>query len=88
MLFHGNMNNRWFDKSVQVIVTPNGTTGANVEHTPLDATICAQLWEYALTTEASIYDEQGHVKDLPDEDMDVLLVTPLRWHNRHDLNNV
>ncbi len=76
MLFHGDVNNRWFDKGVQVIVTPNGTTGANVEHTPLDATVCGQLWEYALTSEVQVYDDQGYVKDLPNEDQDVLLITP------------
>lgn len=66
MLFHGNVNNRWFDKSIQMMITPNGTVGANVEHAPLDATLAGQLWEYILVSEE--YDEQGHVKDLPDED--------------------
>ena len=76
MLFHGNMNDRWFDKCVQVIACPNGTIGANVEHSSLDATNCGQIWEYTLTSER--YDEQGHVVDLPNDDKEVELVPPLQ----------
>ena len=66
MLFHGNINNRWFDKAIQLIVTPNGSIGANVEHAPLDATVCGQMWEHILSSEQ--FDEQGHVVDLPNEE--------------------
>ena len=61
MLFHGDVNNRWFDKSVQLVVCPNGTVGANVEHAPLDATIGGQMWEFILCAEQ--YDEQGRAVD-------------------------
>lgn len=57
MLFHGDGYNRWFDKGVSSIVTPSGVLGANVEHTPLDATVSGQMWEYALTAEQ--YDADG-----------------------------
>ena len=57
--FHGNGYNRWFDKSVQIIVTDSAIVGANVEHSSLDATVCGQMWEYILSSEG--YDENGHV---------------------------
>ena len=60
-LFHGNNYNRWFDKSLQVIVTENGVVGANVEHSTLDATVCGQMWEYVLAGEG--YDENGRVQE-------------------------
>lgn len=60
-LFHGNGYNRWFDKSIQLIVMSDGFCGANTEHTPLDATVAGQLWEYMLTHE--MYDAEGHVLD-------------------------
>ena len=61
-LFHGNGYNRWFDKSLQVIITDDcGVVGANVEHSSLDATVCGQMWEYVLSGEQ--YNEDGHVLD-------------------------
>ena len=59
LFFHGDGYNRWFDKSVQIIVTDTGIIGANVEHSVLDATVCGQMWEYALSSEG--YTEDGHV---------------------------
>ena len=56
-MFHGNGFNRWFDKGVQLVCTPNSIVGANVEHSTLDATVCGQLWEYMLTEES--YDASG-----------------------------
>lgn len=61
-MFHGDGYSRWFDKSVSLVVGANGALGANVEHTPLDATICEQLWEYALTEER--YDAQEYCLEL------------------------
>jgi len=78
MLFQGDINSRWFDKSVQMVVTPNGTAGASVEHAPLDATVCTQIWEYGLTREQ--YDQNGHVLPLPNEDREYELVTPERYY--------
>ena len=37
-----------------------------MEHTPLDATVCGQIWEYCLLEEK--YDENGRVVDLPEEE--------------------
>ncbi|XP_003384970.2 PREDICTED: carnitine O-palmitoyltransferase 1, liver isoform-like isoform X2 [Amphimedon queenslandica] len=58
-IFHGNLYNRWFDKSVCVPVYPNGLTASNAEHSHLDATICSQTWEYMLQREE--YDDEGHI---------------------------
>jgi carnitine O-acetyltransferase len=37
-LLHGDSGNRWFDKSVSLIVFDDGTAGINVEHCGLDGT--------------------------------------------------
>lgn len=63
-VFHGNVYNRWFDKSISVTVFENGLVGCNVEHAPLDATVGGQFWEYMLLTEA--YDENGIALQKPE----------------------
>lgn len=77
MLFHGNINNRWFDKSVHITVDPVGVIGACVEHSSLDATVCGQVWEYALTSEQ--YDENGYVVDIPGEEVHPELDPPSQY---------
>lgn len=47
---------------MSLIVTPQAALGANVEHTPLDATVCGHLWEYLLTEER--YDAKGRCVEL------------------------
>ncbi len=37
-LLHGDSGNRWFDKSLSLIVFPDGRAGINVEHCSLDGT--------------------------------------------------
>ena len=59
LMFHGS---RWYDKMVNIMVTPNGVIGANVEHAPLDATVCLQLWEYMMSLET--YDSNGRCTEL------------------------
>lgn len=43
LLLHGNSGNRWFDKSVSLIVFANGQAGINVEHCKLDGTTVLQF---------------------------------------------
>jgi carnitine O-acetyltransferase len=38
LLLHGDSGNRWFDKSVSLVVFADGTAGINVEHCHLDGT--------------------------------------------------
>ena len=40
--------NRWFDKSVQVIVGANGHIGLNGEHSWADAPIVGHFWEFVI----------------------------------------
>eukprot|EP00043_Microstomoeca_roanoka_P013995 m.137782 g.137782 ORF g.137782 m.137782 type:complete len:785 (-) comp15901_c0_seq1:477-2831(-) len=50
-LLHGNGHNRWFDKSISLIVFKNGRCGTNCEHTWADAPVAAHCFEYALAHE-------------------------------------
>ena len=43
----GNAKNRFFDKSVQIIVTKNGYTPMNMDHTPFDGIIPCYMSNYA-----------------------------------------
>ncbi|KAJ3410132.1 hypothetical protein HDU80_003618 [Chytriomyces hyalinus] len=61
-LFHNfNGSNRWFDKSITIIVSADGKAGCNGEHSPLDALVAAFALESAVTfkeTLTSSGDEQ------------------------------
>ncbi|XP_052243807.1 carnitine O-palmitoyltransferase 1, liver isoform-like isoform X2 [Dreissena polymorpha] len=62
-MLHGNGSNRWFDKSFNLVVCPNGRIGFNAEHSWADAPIQAYLWEYMCATDCNIgYTEDGHTK--------------------------
>lgn len=48
-IFHNfNARNRWFDKAIQLIVSPNGKAGVNGEHTPADAVIPGRMMDYIM----------------------------------------
>jgi hypothetical protein len=48
-IFHNfNASNRWFDKSLQLIVSNNGRAGINGEHTPSDAVVPGNVITYVL----------------------------------------
>ncbi|OQS06413.1 choline/Carnitine O-acyltransferase [Thraustotheca clavata] len=63
-LIHGNGANRWFDKSLTLVVFANGRCGMNVEHAWADAPVVAHLWEEVCTREVidQMYDANGHCK--------------------------
>ncbi|KAH3723803.1 hypothetical protein DPMN_049597, partial [Dreissena polymorpha] len=63
-MLHGNGSNRWFDKSFNLVVCPNGRIGFNAEHSWADAPIMAHLWEFAVTDDHNLfgYTEDGHTK--------------------------
>ncbi|GBC09236.1 hypothetical protein RclHR1_08700004 [Rhizophagus clarus] len=51
-LFHAfNGRNRWFDKSLQLIVQSNGRAGVNGEHSPADAVIPGNIFDYIVSKE-------------------------------------
>ncbi|NP_001315179.1 carnitine O-palmitoyltransferase 1, liver isoform [Cynoglossus semilaevis] len=61
-LLHGKCYDRWFDKSMNLIVFKNGTMGLNAEHSWADAPIVGHLWEHVLYMDPNQlgYDEAGH----------------------------
>eukprot|EP00128_Syssomonas_multiformis_P006040 Colp12_sorted_trinity150504_noHs@9833 len=62
-LIHGNGTNRWFDKSINLVVFKDGKVGLNVEHSWADAPVIAHMMEWSLCTENRTgYDEHGRVK--------------------------
>ncbi|XP_048847450.1 carnitine O-palmitoyltransferase 1, liver isoform isoform X2 [Brienomyrus brachyistius] len=63
-LLHGKCYDRWFDKSISLVVYKNGKTGLNAEHSWADAPTVAHLWEYVLATDAFQlgYNDEGHCK--------------------------
>lgn len=67
-MLHGNGYNRWFDKSFNLVVLPNGRIGFCAEHSWADAPIMAHLWEYAVTDDHNVlgYREDGHTKGEPE----------------------
>lgn len=62
MMLHGKCHDRWFDKSIQLIVGSNGRLGANGEHSWADAPIVGHFWEYLVCHDVhkGSYDEVGH----------------------------
>lgn len=48
-LLHGNSANRWFDKSISLIVFANGQAGINIEHCGLDGTTILNFVDAILT---------------------------------------
>lgn len=65
-LLHGNGNNRWYDKSFNLIVMRNGKAGLNVEHSWADAPVISHAWEWATTEDLGVlgYTEAGHTKGM------------------------
>ena len=64
-LFHGDGSNRWFDKSIQLIVFSDGHMGLNAEHSWADAPVPGHMWEYVLCHELagmSMYSGDGHTR--------------------------
>ncbi len=45
-LLHGDGGNRWFDKSISLIVSKNGSAGINVEHCGLDGTTIVDFVDF------------------------------------------
>ena len=48
LMMHGDGKDRWFDKSLQLIVCRNGTTALNVEHSRLDGSVIGRLQRHIL----------------------------------------
>ncbi|TCO68298.1 choline/carnitine O-acyltransferase [Marinisporobacter balticus] len=46
MMLYGNGKNRWYDKSLQFIISKNGEIGVNMEHTGTDGSIMSRFTTY------------------------------------------
>ncbi|XP_017274476.1 carnitine O-palmitoyltransferase 1, liver isoform isoform X2 [Kryptolebias marmoratus] len=66
-LLHGKCYDRWFDKSINLIIYKNGTMGLNAEHSWADAPIVGHLWEHVLSMDPVKlgYAEDGHCRGKP-----------------------
>lgn len=66
-LLHGNGANRWFDKSVSLIVFANGMAGINIEHCGLDGTTVVEFVDqlFAAETHQRVANDTGKVSDHP-----------------------
>lgn len=68
VLLHGDSGNRWFDKSLTLIVFGDGTAGLNAEHCELDGTTVVAVVDAILGTPAP----EGPGAGAP-------ALTPVRW---------
>ncbi|XP_078271148.1 carnitine O-palmitoyltransferase 1, liver isoform isoform X2 [Rhinoraja longicauda] len=64
-LLHGKCYDRWFDKSLSLIIFKNGKIGLNAEHSWADAPIIGHLWENLLATDYLGYTDEGNCKGEP-----------------------
>jgi len=76
---HGNGCNRWYDKSLNLIIGRNGRIGFNGEHSWADAPIMSHMWEYVLSADVGRegYTESGHT--VGEADSDAIPPVKLRW---------
>lgn len=49
LLLHGRGNDRWYDKSFNIVVGKNGRAGFNAEHSWADAPIMSHMWEFLMS---------------------------------------
>eukprot|EP00918_Siedleckia_nematoides_P012688 GHVU01027769.1.p1 GENE.GHVU01027769.1~~GHVU01027769.1.p1 ORF type:complete len:764 (+),score=90.89 GHVU01027769.1:170-2461(+) len=60
-MLHGKGHDRWFDKSITLVVSSNGRIGFNAEHSWADAPIIAHAWESAIAVDVALgYRDDGH----------------------------
>jgi carnitine O-acetyltransferase len=59
-IFHNrNGSNRWFDKSMQLIIGNNGRAGLNGEHSPADAVVPGTIVDYVIQNEPAVDPEES-----------------------------
>lgn len=89
LLLHGRGNDRWYDKSINIIVSRNGRVGFNAEHAFADAPVVAHLWEHVLGYDYVNlgYDDYGRCTKGPDDFSSMHGPTRLRWDINQDLHD-
>ncbi|KAI9506230.1 hypothetical protein GGI25_002133 [Coemansia spiralis] len=74
-------SNRWFDKSMQLIVLNSGRFGVNCEHTPVDALTTGRLLMELAENERGPYKDKKPCTEL-------LEPTPIQWNVTPDVANI
>lgn len=87
LLLHGNGNDRWYDKSLNLIISKTGRCGFNVEHSFADAPILAHYWEFTLSYDYCHlgYDDYGRCTEGPEDCSSVHGLKRLKWKIDDDL---
>eukprot|EP01139_Manchomonas_bermudensis_P025410 Amastigsp_a845277_27.p1 type:complete len:377 gc:universal Amastigsp_a845277_27:1186-56(-) len=62
LAFHGTGSDRWFDKSISLIIFANGKFGLNCEHSWADALAVGHMAETSCSTALDDYDSAGRNK--------------------------
>ncbi|HBR95996.1 MAG TPA: carnitine O-acetyltransferase [Gammaproteobacteria bacterium] len=78
-LLHGDGGNRWFDKSLSLIVFSNGVAGVNVEHCGLDGMTVVELIDFVHNPETHKAMTQSAAQPAPPT------FAPLTWALNDDL---
>lgn len=89
LLLHGKGNDRWYDKSLNLIVSRTGRCGFNVEHSFADAPVLAHYWEFMLGYDYCHlgYDDFGRCTEGPDDCSNVSGLRRLKWVINADLHS-
>jgi carnitine O-palmitoyltransferase 1 len=77
-LLHGKGYDRWFDKSFNLIISPNARIGINAEHSWGDAAVTAHFMEFVVLKDVCLqgYTEEGNCKGTP---LTILHPERLNW---------
>lgn len=79
LMFHGDGRNRWFDKSLQIIVQKDGQLGPNVEHSRGETPTAIPLFDFAAA-------EQKKAEEAPDTaGQDLPPISRIRWKLNSEL---
>uniref|UniRef100_A0A6G1SAI3 carnitine O-palmitoyltransferase n=1 Tax=Aceria tosichella TaxID=561515 RepID=A0A6G1SAI3_9ACAR len=88
LLLHGKGHDRWYDKSLNLIVSRTGRCGFNVEHAFADAPVLAHYWECTLGYDYCHlgYDDYGRCTKGPDDFNSIGGVQRLKWRISDELH--
>ncbi len=59
LMLHGAAGNRWFDKSIQLVVAPNGVAGFCMEHAGFDGSTAQRFADFLVEHESRLPDTAG-----------------------------
>lgn len=76
IMLHGDARNRWYDKSIEFVVCPDGTAGINYEHSSLDGSSVVTLTGFIYGHEAG--EEENTEEEIPFGELDFNLSSDVR----------